>query len=397
MSIDWSTGYTEVADEPAPSSSGASAENWPVLSPAAYHGLAGEFVACVAPHTEADNVALLLTYLTSFGSAIGRQPYYQIEDTHHYGNLFIVIAGRTSRSRKGTAADRVRRVFETADPDWARGRVQGGLSSGEGLLMPIRDPVYGMKKGVEELIDPGVSDKRLLIDEREFFQALTVMKREGNTLSRVVRDAWDCREVIGSLTKHSRTQATKPYISIIGHITAPELRDHLDHVAMLNGFANRFLFACVRRSKMLPLGGELEKERMQTIGMQTMAAIETAQRLERVTLTEGAVEFWKSVYTDLSKDEEGLMGSVTARAEAHTIRLALVYTLLDGVNEIDGVHLEAALAVWRFSEASARYIFGDMTGDPVIDTISENLTRRRRGGFEPHRHHQSILAQHPRR
>jgi hypothetical protein len=55
----------------APESNGG---DWPVLDAVANHGLAGEFVASVAPHTEADNVALHLTFMTSFGNAVGRKP-----------------------------------------------------------------------------------------------------------------------------------------------------------------------------------------------------------------------------------------------------------------------------------------------------------------------------------
>ena len=69
----------------------------------------------------------------------------------------------------------------------------------------MRDPAYGLRKGVEELIDAGISDKRLLLDEREFFQALAVLKREGSILSRVIRDAWDCCEKLATMTKHSPT------------------------------------------------------------------------------------------------------------------------------------------------------------------------------------------------
>ena len=100
-----------------------------------------------------------------------------------------------------------------------------------------------------KLIDPGVTDKRLLLDEREFFSALAVMQRQGNTLSTVIRDAWDCRPVLETLTKKEPSKATKPFISIVGHITVDELRQSLDHTSMANGYANRFLFCCVRRSQ----------------------------------------------------------------------------------------------------------------------------------------------------
>ena len=44
-----------------------------------------------------------------------------------------------------------------------------------------------------KVVDAGVKDKRLLVQEGELSQALKVMKREGNTLSPVLRNAWDAR------------------------------------------------------------------------------------------------------------------------------------------------------------------------------------------------------------
>jgi hypothetical protein len=342
---------------------------WPVMAPAAYHGLAGEVVSIIAPHTEADPIALHLHFLASFGSAVGRGPHYLVEATSHFANLFLVTIGRTSRARKGTGADWILRIFEIADPDWAHDCIHSGMSSGEGMIMPIRDPVYGMRKGVEELIDPGVKDKRLMLDEREFSQVLRVMRREGNVVSRMARDAWDCREVIGTLTKHNRTKVTKAYISIIGHITAEELRNLLVQTEVFNGFANRFLLACVRRDKLLPHGGAPSAELIEKLGLKTLQAIEAARPIERVIMTPEAAGFWEEIYPVLSKDQPGLLGAITARAEAQTIRLALVYALLDGSSQITQVHLEAAQAVWTFCEDSARYVFGDLIGEAFTDEV----------------------------
>jgi hypothetical protein len=65
-----------------------------------------------------------------------------------------------------------------------------------------------------------------------------------------------------------------------------------------------------------------------------------------------------------------LLGAICGRAEAQTVRLALIYAVLDGS---DGViklpHLKAALALWRYYEASVLYVFGDSLGDPIADTI----------------------------
>ena len=72
---------------------------------------------------------------------------------------------------------------------------------------------------------------------------------------------------------------------------------------------------------------------------------------------------------ELSEGQTGLFGAITARAEVQVMRLAATYAALDGTALIQVHHLEAALAVWRYCEASARLIFGDSTGDPVADRI----------------------------
>jgi hypothetical protein len=82
-----------------------------------------------------------------------------------------------------------------------------------------------------------------------------------------------------------------------------------------------------------------------------------------------AAQRWERVYGELSKEQPGLLGAVTARAEAQTVRLALLYALADKSSEITIEHLEAALAMWRFSEASARLIFGDLIGEKLADAI----------------------------
>ncbi len=75
----------------------------PVLDEMALYGLAGEFVALVEPHTEADKVALLMQFHVAFGNAIGRKKYVSVEADRHYPNLYAVMVGNTSKARKGTS------------------------------------------------------------------------------------------------------------------------------------------------------------------------------------------------------------------------------------------------------------------------------------------------------
>ncbi len=127
--------------EPAPPAA------WPVLDHAAYHGPAGALVRAIEPHTEADPVALLGQFLAGFGSLIGRSAHFRVEADQHYGNLFLVTAGETSKGRKGIAWSQIRAALHTISPQWVENRVKSGLSSGEGLIWNIRDPVEGIQAG----------------------------------------------------------------------------------------------------------------------------------------------------------------------------------------------------------------------------------------------------------
>jgi hypothetical protein len=355
----------------APLTGGAA--DWPVMDIAAFHGLPGEIVRLIARHTESDPVAILLQTLVYAGNAIGRKPYYLVESDRHHTNLFAVLVGKTGKARKGTSESRVRSLFAYADADWEQTQIVSGMSSGEGLVWAVRDPIEKTKGGKVEIIDDGVLDKRLMVAEREFAGALEVRKREGNILSRMVRDAWD-RGNLATLTKNMPARATAAHISIVGHITIEELQARLDQTSMLNGYANRFLFAVVRRAPvLLPHGGDLDEAEIIEAGYRLADALAIARALDQIEMDDDAREAWTRVYPVLSQDRPGLLGAVTARAEAQTIRLALLYALLDGKGAISVEHLRAALAVWEYSDASAQLIFGDLQGEPVADAILQAL------------------------
>jgi Protein of unknown function (DUF3987) len=345
-------------------------DRWPVLVSAARHGLAGDVVAVIEPHSEADPVAILLQYLSCVGNAIGHGPFYLIEGDRHYTNIYVVLTGQSSKARKGTSKGRVLQIMRLADDNWENFRIGSGISSGEGLITPVRDA---------DGDDGGVPDKRLMIFESEFSSALVVMKREGNIVSQIIRSAWDHGNLAMMTKKPQR--ATGAHISIVGHITDEELRRELDRVGMANGFANRYLFACAKRSKFLPHGGYIEDEVLDQMGRYTADVIAFTREVGRVKMTDAARKLWTAKYQALSEGHPGLLGAITGRAEAQVIRLALIYALLDKAEWIDVAHLEAGLAVWNYCEASAQYIFGDMLGDPVADEILRALRQAGRAGM----------------
>ena len=81
---------------------------WPAPpSEEAFHGLAGQLVAKIAPNTEADPVAILTQLLVCCGALIGRGAHFRVEATLHHPNQFLLLIGDSSRARKGSSFDHV--------------------------------------------------------------------------------------------------------------------------------------------------------------------------------------------------------------------------------------------------------------------------------------------------
>jgi hypothetical protein len=225
---------------------------------------------------------------------------------------------------------------------------------------------------VAKVIEAGVDDKRLLVHEGEFSSVLKVINRDGNTASPVVRNAYDTGD-LNTLVKNSPNKATGAHISIIGHITKQELLKHLTETEAANGFGNRFLWVYVQRSKVLPEGGNLSDQDLEKFQVRLKEAADFARPEKRITFDDGARQLWHVVYRDLSAGKPGLLGALIARAEAHVVRIASIYALLDRSSIIRVEHLKAALAVWNYCEQSARHIFGNRLGDQVADQILQEL------------------------
>ncbi len=374
--------------EPARDGTGTCREEWPQpLAKEAYHGLLGDIVSTIDPHTEADLAAILVQTLVAFGNVLNRRPHFRVEGDTHALNLYAVLVGETAKGRKGTSWGRVQQLFQMADADWSSQRIFSGLSSGEGLIWHVRDPIYKEQPikekreivGYETVrVDPGVEDKRMLVYVSELALVLRHLQRDGNTLSAIIRQAWDNGN-LRVLTKNDPVAATGAHISIIGHITRNELRRYLDETETANGFANRFLWVCARRSKCLPEGGQLRDEDLEPLVRRLVAAIQFGRLTGPIGFDDRARRVWCEIYPDLSAGRAGLLGAVVSRADPLARRVSCLYALLDQSPQIRVEHLYAGLEVWRYCHDSARYIFGSAVGDEVADKILKALRRQPEG------------------
>jgi Protein of unknown function (DUF3987) len=364
--LDWTTFEEEIKHE-SPEER-LLAPPWPVLDPAAYHGVLGQIARDIEPYSEADPTGILLQLLMMFGSTIGRRPFYAVEGTTHHCNLYSVLVGRTAQSRKGTSWGRALQVFNTIKE---HPPIKGGLSSGEGLVDAVHDDIMKWipetKKRAGHFIveKPAVADKRLYVSESEFGRVLVVMDREGNSLSQFLREAWETGNM-GSMTKNNPVTATGAHISLCGQITRDELFARLKEVDVYNGLYNRFLWWCVRRSKTLPRGGESDIYKITSHLDDLRELVSWARGTGQLHRSEEAEEFWDKTYRELTRELSGVYGAMTSRAEAQVLRFSMIYALADKSVEISVDHLKAALAVWNYARDSVRYLFSKELKDAKL-------------------------------
>jgi hypothetical protein len=333
----------------------------PRLGEAALYGVAGLAVRALAPHTEAHPAAILLQLLAAFGNAVGPAPYCMVDATRHGLNLFVVLVGESSKARKGTSWNQIRRLFAEVDHPWVDQRVTTARLTPASLIHTLRD-------------QQPVTDRRLLALSEEFAAILHTLSRAKGHLSPLLRCAWDSGD-LRTLDGRSPIQASGTHISLIAHITQRELAQHLHPTEAHNGFANRCLWTLVQRSQCLPEGGNLGAHEISAVAAELRRALDWVGDASSIRLSRDndARALWHEGYPELSQVRPGLYGAATSRAEAQVLRLSAIYSVLDCSPIIALPHLRAALAVWDYCAASASLFFGTSTGDPIADRIREAI------------------------
>jgi hypothetical protein len=333
----------------------------PTLADPALYGLAGLAVRSLAPQTEADPAAVLLQFLAAFGNLVGPAPHCRVGSTRHGLNLFLVLVGESSKARKGTSWRQISSLFAEVDPAWAARRVTTARPNANSLIRALRD-------------QQPATDRRLFLLSEEFASLLRVLGRETGQLSPLLRCAWDG----GDLCAHDGLrllEATAAHISLVGHVTQSELAHHLSRTESHNGFANRCLWASVRRSKSLPDGGCLAPEQQSALASELRRTLDWVHSQKEILIsrTPAARELWNDRYPALSQGREDVYGAATSRAEAQVLRLSAIYAALDCTPLVDVCHLHAALAVWDYCLASTRLLFDTAPIDPTARRISQAL------------------------
>jgi hypothetical protein len=341
----------------------------------AFHGTLGDIVQIICEQSEASREAVLAQLLVSVGNMIGRTICID-QASDHYCVLYIVICGNTAKGRKGTSWSPVAKLLALIDPKWVHDRVKTGLQSGEAVVYNVRDRSLS-KDGEKTVVDEGVKDKRMLIQEEEFARLLTVASRKDSTISPMLRNTFDCRNKIATNSKNSPCEATGAHVSMVGHITRADVEASLKDVDIANGFVNRMMWIATHRAKKISRPKSVNwrlAENTKAADQLRDAILHAYNGGERqIEFDEGAGALWDKWYNELDDHQTGTVGHVLARAEVNVLRLSMIYAVVEGFSRIEVPHLKAAIAFWEYVEQSTRWVFGRKTTNLHANKIAEAL------------------------
>lgn len=368
------TGHTPgPAAEPAPDVEAlASAEvararqALPERDPAVFDCYLGQLVRQVAPDTEADPAAILVSLMATAGVHLGPGPHVQVGDDRHPLLIWPLVIGRSAAGRKGASWSTSRRLLATADQEFVAANVRSGLTSGEGLAAvftpdnPHPDTTSPERKPDTRPAGPGAlpaGDRRLLVYEPEWAAVMARMKREGNALSATLRAAWEGGDL--STMNVTARIARGTHIGILAHISPTEFRSKVSASDMAGGTYNRFLPVAVARSQFLPLAAGIPTGLLDELAFDLATRLLHGAQLGALGFTPDAVRTWRRLYVEFGTDhgDDGPIGEFISRTAPYCLRIAGLHAALDGQPHIDAHHLAAAAALVRYATASARAVF----------------------------------------
>ncbi len=330
------------------------------------YGPVGELIRKAGQYNESHPAGMLVDFLVSIGSIIGRGPFFTVNATRHYTNEFFVRVGSSSRSRKGTGRDAIDEILKVVDSDWYHSRVASGFGSGEAVIYQVRDSFIDqrmIKNKYESITVPGVMDKRLCIREGEMANILVLASKPESHADAILRDGWDGKPLRNTVKGRSHdgisnsAKCEEPHLSISADTTVSELKAKMPTGAAENGFGNRFLYVYVYKTKDCPFGGPQLDWSNEALYFTNVAKFAREQRY--MPMTQSARNWWNQKYTKFEHDgPDGLASKMTARAAAHVHRIALLYALVDMSAEITLEHFRAAEKLWDYCSESALFIFG---------------------------------------
>lgn len=339
----------------------------PNVDKAMFNGPFGEIVDALDPHTEGSRVGVLGTLVAAFSGYLGQHTKVQTGNGLSPLMFWTVLVGQTGKGRKGTATRIGMKVVEQAFSAWSEENVIHGCpATGLGFIQELAEradadsttPVMVIEEEMDDFIGNAKKDKRIGV---------------------YLRKAWDGATLVHK-TKVDDITVREPHVGFVGHVQPRNWAAIAGSRDATGGTYNRFLPLAVERSKNLPVFSqtdttELVREQARKLRRMAQNAREIDVVRVRPDVAEWFEEFHRPVVEQMVEGSEEL-AQMSERAMAYLIRLAALYALAGGRDEIEVEDLDAALALVQYSVDTVLAVLpeagGERLGARILAALEAN-------------------------
>ncbi len=318
----------------------------------AWRGSFKDYRDMVAPTTEGSDAFHFAAFLHVFGCTIGRR-LHVYHAGRQFPNFYICLIGRTGLTRKDSIWSRAEDVLnslhayseEDHSPPFKTIR---GLRSYEGLL----DELAG-------------KHKIRLILFGELLSLLAKAKQEsvGNIVP-ALTELYDMKDIINPpVHQKDVTPARESFLSIMASTTQDWLRKALTEKDIYGGFANRWLYFYGLPKGPMPNPPKVDPGKRSKLVQELNQIRNWAEDVpnSEIIISDEANGLFEDYYRGYywRCQQPGLIPTLIVRIQDFIWKIALLYAIDTMSETISKEHLEAAIAVGNYLEASVAELFAN--------------------------------------
>lgn len=299
----------------------------------------------ISHHTNAPDEFLWATFATAWGLILDRrvclaQPFPL------YANLWTLLIGQSARSRKSTMLSALKLLLSSLNIPYTK---ISGLGSIEGLATQMA------KK----------PDQPTLLTEDEFRRFLGVAGRKVTAnLIPNLQSLFSCNEPF-DVTKKDSIHIEHPFLAFIAATPFAFIEDMLSENLFTGGLLNRFLLLLGEPNAPIPIPDELTPSVLAPLTIRLKARIDTLQpagtRLTLTTEAHNIYEMWYRQWDAQLKPLPEHLQQLLERLPDHAQKLMLIYTTLEGSQQIAPTHLAPSLAIINYVQTLTIHHFQSVT------------------------------------
>lgn len=323
----------------------------PEIPEDAWAGLFKDYRMMVGETTEASDSFHYAIFCQVLGITLGRKVHVY-HSTPLYPNFYIALVGRSGLARKDSATSRGMKLLnrlhyqENDGANTPEVRVVSGIRSYEGLL----DELNG-------------NNKIRLIRVAELLSLLSKSKQDASSnIVPQLTELYDCPDWVNPPIKGSNIQAKRPFVSILAGTTQSWLNASLTLSHVYGGFANRWMYFTGASKGPKPSPPKVDPAAEDWLIKEINDIREWTKTINNggeIRPDDTAVKCFHSYYNDYYTrcSVDGLFSTLIVRVQDFVWKLSLLYAIMERSTVIKGEHLERAILVGNYLEASVLNVF----------------------------------------